>query len=126
LHCGTGVLTMMENSPDDDFGSLGLVVVNDVLLHLEAATAREEVIPWLAGLRVLREYVQSLNDQSLICPLLLRAPRAPRVQQDVQHVPIGFTGKMNSEFTGRHQGLVPRHEGTVLQLSDRDLEPSQA
>lgn len=126
MNRGTGVLPMMEDSPYNDFGSLRLVIVDDVLLHLDATAAREEIVPRSTSLWVLGEHLESLNQHGLIRCLLLGAPSAPRVQEDVKHVPIRFTGKANGEFTDRHRDLVRRPDGTVLQLFDRDLRSIQA
>jgi hypothetical protein len=41
---------MMENSPHDDFAGPGLVVVDDVLLHLDAAATGKEIIAGSTGM----------------------------------------------------------------------------
>jgi hypothetical protein len=45
LHLGAGVLPIVENPPHDDFGSLGLVIVDDVLLHPDATATGEDIVP---------------------------------------------------------------------------------
>ena len=52
---------MMENSPHDDFGSVGLAVIDDVVFHLDAAAVGEEIVPWSTGLWVLGERLKGLN-----------------------------------------------------------------
>ena len=83
MNYGTGVLTMMKNSLHDDFGSIWLVVVDDVLLHLDAAATGKEFVPGSTGLWVLGEHLKSLNHHGFVRCLLRGAPSAPRVQQDV-------------------------------------------
>jgi hypothetical protein len=89
VHPGTGVLTMMENSPHDDFGSVGLVVVDDVLLHLETAAAREEIVPWSAGSWMLPEHRECVVDRSSIVRMLFSSPGSPGVHRDVFKIPLG-------------------------------------
>ena len=74
---------MMEYAEYFDFGSVGLVVVDDVLLCLEAATSGKEIVPMSTRLWVPREHFKSLNYHDFVPCLLLGAPSASRVQQDV-------------------------------------------
>ena len=93
FYLGAGVLPMMENSEHDDFIRSGLVVVDDVLLYLDAAASGKEIVPWPTGLWVLGRASQEPESIAVsIGCLLLGSPGALRVQQDVFQVPLGLTG----------------------------------
>lgn len=54
---GARVLTTVENANHLDQVGLGLVIVDDVLLHLDATTTREEIIVLPAKLGVVAQHV---------------------------------------------------------------------
>ena len=52
FHCGAGILALMQNAKHLDLVGAGLVEVEDVLLDLEAATAKEAIVARATGFRV--------------------------------------------------------------------------
>ena len=119
MHCGTGVLPMMENSPDDDFGRPWLMVVDDVLLYLEAPAAGAKIVPRSAGSRMLREHPECPVNLGSIARMLVSSPESPGVQRDVFKISPGGASNTNGDVTDRHRDQVPHRGGTVLQPSDR-------
>jgi hypothetical protein len=74
---------MMEYADHFDFASSGPMKVDDVLLCLDATTSGKQIVPRSTSLWVLGEHLKSLNHHGFVRCLLLGAPSAPRVQQDV-------------------------------------------
>lgn len=76
IYCAPDVLPAVENAEHLDYGGSGLVIVDDVLLNIDAAAPREEIILTSAKLRVIAQQVKCTDNFRFVCCALLCAPGA--------------------------------------------------
>src|SRR5215212_855403 len=116
MHCGAGVLMMMENSEHFDFANSGLVKIDDMLFRLDAVASRKEIVPWPTGLWVLAEQFKCPRNRRLVGLRLLLSPSLPGKQRDAFEVVVSFKSESDDRLTGRHRVSVSLPGGTVPQL----------
>jgi hypothetical protein len=77
----------MENSTHTDGAVVWSIVVDDVLLDLDATTTEKKIVPRLPSFGKLGQTVQGLIDRGAVARALTRSPHTLRIELNIVDVP---------------------------------------